>query len=76
MPTIAHTVAALAKKLNPEAADCLSGNIKTNLDAITAAKNGELSDLSTISAAVEMLTEVVGNEEMPETPVTPENPNL
>lgn len=71
MPTIAHTVAALAKKLNPEAADCLSGNIKTNLDAITAAKNGEVVNLGTISAAVEMLTEVVGNEETPEEPDNP-----
>lgn len=73
MPTIAHTVAALAKKLNPEAADCLSGNIKTNLDAITAAKNGEVLNLGTISSAVETLTEVVGNEE---TPSEPANPNL
>lgn len=72
MPTIAHTVAALAKQLNSEAADCLSGNIKTNLDAITVAKNGEVVNLGTISSAIEMLTEAVKNNiESQQAPVDP-----
>ena len=63
MPTISQTVAALAKKINPEAPDCYSGNIKTNLDAVIAANDSEPSDLGTISSAIEILTENVGESD-------------
>lgn len=52
MPTISQKVASLAKRISPEAADCYSGNIKYNIDVITQAKGGEVTNSGVIATAL------------------------
>lgn len=59
MASIASKLVEMAENMGVDISDCQSGNIKTVLDAITTARDGEVLDSGVIATGVHSLAGTV-----------------